>query len=679
MKNFGSLALFRSVAGCGLILGAHLAGAGLSAGAGAREAALSSPLPQRVEFHVRPGGIQPFTSTEPAVRPQLRRPGKPNWATGGIEPAFWLSGEGTSPEKAFGTIYQAQLAVREWVRTRGTPREGIRVVVHGGVYRLDAPLVFVPEDSGQAGKPVVYAAAPGERPVLSGGVAVIGWKKVQAPVDGLGAAAQEQVWVAPAPEEGSSYLEFRQLYVNGRKAIRARTPNEEQYRRLSQWDLPARQVLAPARNLARWRNLKSVEMVLQQSWAISYARLDSIEFEGEQARVTFQSPERNLLFSRPYPWPRTNALYHLVNAIEFLDAPGEWYLDRAAGRVYYWPRPGERMDSAEVVVPRLESLVRIKGSLDRPVHDLQFNGLSFEYSTWLLPSRQGLVAFQVGQYVEHPAYRIQGGTAQAPDLDNLTWSARPPAAVYLAGANDIRFERCCFRHTASTALDLHFGARADEVLGCRFEDIGGNGLQLGRFSEDGLEAHRPYNPRDTRELCLNDRVANNVFRGCGTEDWGCAALAAGYPRGLLIEHNDLSALPYCGITVGWGWTPLRTCMRDNKIRFNRVHNFMRRMGDSGGIYLLSNQKPSEICGNYIFDLRCASVGSDGGYMVYLDQGAAGVLVKDNLTDTNAFMSNLTGPGNRWVNTGTNGPAILKAPSGTPGAAGVEAGYLDLLQ
>ena len=141
-----------------------LAALAASNGAGAAQSAAGVPA---IEFHVKPGGVQPFTPSDPSVRPQLGRPGKQPWETGGIEPEFWLSGGG-SAERPFATLFQAQLAVRELLRTKGMPGGGIRVVVHGGVYRLAQPLEFVPNDSGAPEKPVVYIAAPGGKPVFSG-------------------------------------------------------------------------------------------------------------------------------------------------------------------------------------------------------------------------------------------------------------------------------------------------------------------------------------------------------------------------------------------------------------------------------------------------------------------------------------------------------------------------------
>jgi hypothetical protein len=630
-----------------------------------------------VEFHVASGGVHPLTSSDPSFRPQLGKPGRPQWATGGIEPEYWLSGSG-SAEKPFATLFQAQLAVRELLRRKGMPEGGIRVVVHGGTYRLDQTLEFSPEDSGTPEKPVVYMAAPGEKPVISGGVLVTGWSKLKTAVPGLPSAATGHVWVARAPQFGAETLDFRQLYVNGVKAIRARTPNGDVFHRLVLWDVANREAVVDARDVGAWTNLQRVEMFLLQSWVVSWLRIESVKVEGDKARITFQEPERDLVFSHPYPWPRNTDPYYFVNALEFLDEPGEWYLDNKTGLVYYWPRADEDMTKAEAVAPRLEALVRLVGSVDRPVHDIQFRGFVFEDSTWMRPTHAGNVPLQAGQYFDRIAYRIEGGIPAEPTLDNLGWTARPPAAVYLAGASGIRFERCRFTNTASAALDFHYESHNNRLVGCVFRGVGGNGVQIGRFSEQGLEAHLPYVVSDERELSLDDRVSNSYFRDCGNEDWGSTAIAAGYVRGLTIDHNEIVEMPYSGISVGWGWTTQANAMRDNKILYNRIHQYMERMGDGGGIYTLSNQTPSEIRGNYVYDLRRSPTG-DPSVMIYLDEGSAGFLVKDNLTERNAFFRNRNGEGNHWENTGTQGPSVLKGAPGSPGAAGLEAPFLDLLK
>ena len=629
-----------------------------------------------LEFHVRPNGVAPFSDASSTNRPSLNQPGRPAWNTSGISANYWLA-DGGSAEHPFATLFQAQLAVRELRRTQSLPAEGVRVIIHGGTYFLDEPLEFFPDDSGTPTQPIVYAAAPGEKPVLSGGLSVTGWKRLDHPVPGLPDVATNHVWYAPVPQVGAQALDFRQLYVNDQKAERARTPNAESYHRLTRWDIANRQVCVSTQEVANWHQLERVEMVLQTSWTISYLRLATIATEGDQARITFQNPERNLVFSHPFPWARHTDPYHFVNAVEFLDTPGEWYLDHKAGEIYYWPRPGEDLTTESVIAPRLETLLRFTGSADQPVHDIQFQGLTFTDTTWLRPTLQGHVPLQAGQFFERAGYRIQGGTPAAPKLENLAWTARPPGAVYLAGASRIGFELCHFRNTASAALDLHHHTQSNWVAGCTFIGIGGNGVQIGKFSEDGLEAHEPYTVSDERELARNDRVENGYFRDCANEDWGCVGIAAGYPRGLVIEHNELVDLPYSGISLGWGWTAHTNAMQDNVIRYNRIRRYMQRLGDGGGIYLLSRQPGTEVRGNLLYDLRRSPVG-DAGFMLYLDEGSSDFVVRDNYTEQDRQNRNANGPGIQWENNGPNAAFNLAELPGARGVIGIEPRYRERL-
>ena len=113
-------------------------------------------------------------------------------------------------------------------------------------------------------------------------------------------------------------------------------------------------------------------------------------------------------------------------------------------------------------------------------------------------------------------------------------------------------------------------------------------------------------------------------------------------------------------------------MHDNKVRNNHIHDYMKRLGDGGAIYFLSNQTPSEISGNWIHDIRKSPVG-DGGCMIYLDEGSSGILVKNNHTASTHYNRNRNGPGNHWENNGPNATGPIKEN------AGLEPGYTTLLK
>jgi hypothetical protein len=260
-------------------------------------------------------------------------------------------------------------------------------------------------------------------------------------------------------------------------------------------------------------------------------------------------------------------------------------------------------------------------------------------------------------------------------LDNVAWIGRPPAAISVQYANHIAFADCTFTHLASAGLDFAKGAQEDHVTGCIFRDLGGNGLQLGAFSETNVETHLPYLPSDQRDLCANDTIADNLITDCGNEDWGCVGIGVGYASGISIEHNEVSDLPYTGISVGWGWTKMTNALGHNLIRANNIHRVANRLGDTAGIYTLSAQPGTVISENFIHDLRISPYVPDPEhwFYLYLDEGSSYITVRDNWCPAPRFLQNANGPGTLWEN---NGPGVSQKIKET---AGLEPRFLNLLQ
>ncbi len=554
---------------------------------------------------------------------------------------------------------------------------GVRIILRGGVYPLTSPWLVRSEDSGTETSPTLVEAAPGERPVLSGGIPVTGWQKATERIPGLPSAARGKVWVAEAPVVGGRILEFRQLWVNERKAVRARQPNGETLDRLLVWDRAAGEASIPAASLAAVREPGRLEMVFHQQWEIAICRVKSVRVEGEKARVIFHQPESRIQFEHPWPQPvmstNGNAPFFLANAIEFLDEPGEWFQDLPGGRVYYWPRPGEDLARDAVIAPALETVVQVEGSLDRPVTHVQFKGIEFAHTTWLRPSAAGHVPLQAGMFLLDAYKLAPKGTPYHPGLDNQAWIGRPPAAVSVSGANHIRFERCRFEHLASAGLDLVSGTQDDVIEGCVFRDVGGNGIQAGKFSDPGVETHFPYHPADEREICARERIANNLLTDCANEDWGCVGIGVGYGRQIAIEHNEISNVSYTGISVGWGWNQATNCMSGNRVFANHVHHVATRLCDTAGIYTLSAQPGTVVSENSVHDIRMSPYvfNPNHWFYLYLDEGSSFITVRDNWCPAEKFMKNANGPGNLWEN---NGPQV--SPK-IQDAAGLEPEFLDL--
>jgi hypothetical protein len=551
------------------------------------------------------------------------------------------------------------------------------VILHGGTYTITKPLQLLAGDSGTETRPLIIQAAPGEHPVLSGGVQISGWTKAAENIPGLPDVAEGNIWVADVPKIDGMVLNFRQLWLNGQKAIWAREPDGEEMDRLAGWDKANEIAIIPSMALKGITKPDGLEMVIDQVWEIAVLRIESIQIKETNAFVTFQQPEGKIEFQ--HPWPpvivKTNysAPFFLENAIQFLDSPGEWFEDLNAAKIYYWPRPGEDMNQATVMAPAAETLVQVTGTLDKPVSYIQFRGITFACTTWLRPSEQGHVPLQAGMFMLDAHKLVPKGTPYHPKLDNVAWIGRPPGAVQVQDANHIVFVNCTFESTASAALDLN-RTHDDLVQGCQFRDIGGNGIQLGQFSDATTETHTPWNASDERGICSNETIADNLITECGQEDPGCCGIAAGYVRDTKIEHNDLSALPYTGISVGWGWTKMTNAMRNNLIFANRIHHVGQRLGDLGGIYTLSAQPGTVIAENAIDDMDPSPYVPDPKhwYYLYLDEGSSFITVRDNWCPAEKFLRNANGPGNVWTN---NGPQVSET---IKKAAGLEPAFRNLL-
>ena len=559
-------------------------------------------------------------------------------------------------------------------QTSSLPGETNCFHLRNGIHFLTEPLVF---DSTSA--PVFIEAEGDGHPVLSGGVLVTNWQLVTKKLSSLSPSATRNIWQATLPKRNGKPVEFRELWVNGQKAIRAQNPNAENLIPIVAWNKTNQTATVPVTALAGIQWPRQLEMIIDQVWEIAVLRVKSIHSSGTNAVLTFKQPESRLEFEHPWPPIIVNSNYaapfFLVNAIELLDSPGEWFEDLDAGKIYYWPRKGEDMTHAEVIAPVLETLVKIEGTLDHPVSNIHFKGITFAHTTWLRPSEQGHVPLQAGMFMLDAKKLSPKGTSYAPKLDNAAWIGRPPAAVSVKNATSITFENCSFEHLASAGLDFESGTSSNLVQGCTFRDIGGNGLQLGEFSQTNVETHTPFNPSDERVLCSHETIANNLFTDCANEDWGCVGIGVGYARNVTIAHNEVSHLPYTGISVGWGWTKRTNALRDNFIFANRIHHIGQRLGDLGGIYTLSAQPDTVVAENSVSDITPSPYVPDPKhwFYLYLDEGSSFITVRDNWCPAQKFLKNANGPGNTWDN---NGPQVSES---IKNAAGLEPAYQHLLK
>ena len=573
-------------------------------------------------------------------------------------------GSDTNPgtkDKPLASLTTALRKVRELRRLNDASVAGpVHIIMKGGAYQLYEPVFIRPEDAGTATSPTYIEAAPGEQPILSGGIRISGWKKLMTPVAGLPANAKGKVWIADVPTTGGKLFEFRQLWINNDKAVRAKDMNGESMNRILSWNKTEETCWIPAPK-SPMKNVTGMEMFIHQWWAIAILRIKKMEILGDSAKLWFHQPESKVQSEHPWPAPwiskeTGNSAYYLTNAIQFLDEPGEWWLDIANRKLYYWPRTNENLSTATVIAPFSETLVRIQGNIDYPVSNIFFKGISFQHTGWLRPSQQGHVPHQAGMYMLD-AYKLKpSGTPDKKTLDNQAWIGRPAAAIEISFADKTGFENCRFEHLASTGLDYNKAVHNNTIKGNLFKDIGGTAILAGVYSDEATEIHLPYNPKDEREVCDGIVISNNLITNATNEDWSCVAIGAGYTKNTLIEHNEIENVSYTGISMGWGWSPTPNAMKNNTITGNRIHHYGKHNYDCSGIYTLSAQPGSVISGNYVDSIYKAPYAHlpSHWFYIYTDEGSSYFTVKDNWTTSAKYLQNANGPGNEWSN---NGPQV----------------------
>ena len=339
-----------------------------------------------------------------------------------------------------------------------------------------------------------------------------------------------------------------------------------------------------------------LETGLAAHWEFDEGKGSQVRDESGRGHTAAGAGETVVLAGTPAQSNREgSARYWVENAIEALDAPGEWYLDRKTRVLSYWPLPGEEPAGEEVMAPRLTELVRIDGNpgAGKPVLNVHFSGLEFAYSDWTLP--------ETGYTDMQAAYDI-------------------PGAIRAVGAVGCSLDHCIIHHVGRYGVEFGRGCKKNRMSYCDLTDLGAGGIKIGEPEIRPLEA---------------DIASDNVVSDCHIHDIGIVYPAAvgvwiGQSHGNRIEHNEINDTNYTGISIGWTWGYGPTNARDNLVEYNNVHDIARGMlGDLGGIYCLGMQPGTMIRNNIFHDIQCYEH-SYGGWGIYTDEGSSHILVEKNL-------------------------------------------------
>jgi len=508
------------------------------------------------------------------------------------------SGRVTEPnaDKTDGPLATPQAAIAAlgaYIRSEDGLPSSAEIRLHGGTYALNEPLRITPAEGGRHGTyhaasspplSVTVRAYGDSVPVLSGGRRIEGFA-----VTNLNECS---AWVADVPAVRAQNWSFTQLWVNGERRARPRLPRQGFYRVAAladgqpfppiwsghRQDAGNRFIWADGDLNADWRNLREVEVHFFNYWGDDRMRVQSVD--AARRLVTL---DRSSSFSLGDDTGSSGAVYVVENVFEALAAPGDWYLDRSAGRLFYLPQPGESIATAEVVAPALSCLVAVEGmSAAACVEEVHFEGLAFAHSEWPIPD---------------------GWSASAQAAVNV------PGAVVFTNAILCSLRNCRVEHVGSYGVEFAGGCRDMELEACRITDLGAGGVKVGAG-------------------CARSLIADNVIAHGGRLFHEGVGILIGDSGGHQVLHNAIYDFDYSGVSVGWRWGYDANTGYGNVVEWNDIHDIGHgRLSDMGGIYTLGMQPGTRIRFNRIHDVVSRTY---GGWGIYLDEGSSYLLVENNL-------------------------------------------------
>ncbi|MBN2329378.1 MAG: right-handed parallel beta-helix repeat-containing protein [Candidatus Omnitrophica bacterium] len=514
-----------------------------------------------------------------------------------IEYAFYVApggddnASGNQPKNAFATLTKARDAIRD-LKEKGPLDRPVTVYLMGGLYSMRQPLTLEPQDSGAEEFPITYTAAKNEKPVLSGGKTITGWK-----------SHTGSVWSAELPEVRRGEWNFRQLFVNGEPRQRARIPNEGFFR-VAGFPDGGRDVhyhtdcqrfeFAEGDMDPDWSDPEDIEVIVYHFWTDSHLPIQSID--PETNIVTFKH-KAGKVFTDDFT--DAGARYVVENVYEGLDQPGEWHLNRKTGVIYYIPMPGEDMNKVEVVAPVLPAFISMQGKPESRefVEHVHVRDLSFRYANFNLPpgnsnDRQG--------------------------------SASVPAAITLTGARHCAFERCTMENIGTFAFEIADGCSHNRFAFNDIHHIGAGGFRV----NGGTENDHPL------KRTGHNQITDNILHHYGEVFPSAVGVLLQNTNANLVAHNHIHHGWYTGVSIGWCWGYQRSVSRDNIVEYNHIHDIGQGLlSDMGAIYTLGVSPGTVLRNNLIHDVDANHY---GGWGIYNDEGSTHLLIENNVVYNTKF-------------------------------------------